>query len=885
MAVFTAIASAIVTAIGVSTATIIGSLTWAGLATSIIAGGLAVGTAKVLGVFKPPAIQQSKDPGVKIQLPPATDNKVPVMYGKVITGGVIVDAGISNQNDTMTYVLLISEETDTGTFSVSRIYRGDQTLNFGSGASAHIVQSVTDTNATASNKVQGKMRCRVYAGGTSSSNQIFPTGVGVTPVAATTMLSTITGSTNYSGLVYAIFQIDYDPEENLVGLDNVQFEIENSLKEPSNVLLDYLRNDRYGAKLTNADLDLTSFNDLYDYSTDQVAYRSSANVSLTHDRWQIDGMLSTYASVKDNIDALSQSCASFFTYNPKEGKFAVVPNRVATTAEKSAAFVFNDDNIVSSITITSPELYSFYNSIEAEYPNLTQKDQTDVVIIDTPAGDRNPNEPDNKIDARYDLVNDNTRVHNLANIDLRQSRTSTVLEFDADYSAIQVDVGDVVKVTQSTYGYSDKLFRVMRVVEQEDPAGMLTVKVLLLEYSDDVYAHSDIRSEGEVGVSGIPGWWTGIWGNIDIGNISNIVNGNVTIIDDPLGGNANIVDPPTGNIIGNINIGDIDDIVYPPFTPPGGPIINVPITVPEIPDITTICTNLYNQKIAGTLPANVDFGHICVDHVPPDGNATFPPRGNVTVPIPVPEPPVIDPTNPTLPIIPDYEFDLDIWFSGPGGNKTTPVTIPSIPVHYGGGTSRASVGQVQAGLQEEQTLANYAMANSDVSSVPIGSPGSLIVPSEFISLGGIDEGTFTATNNLVPFGGSQSDGLIAYKALRTVYYKEYDVDATTGKYTPNGNADLSDQFQGSGYVYSFSDQAPPPSLVDNFEYEISSGRGSTVAVSNGRPPASSTKAYVGNVLAITHLANSNLTNIGVRGAQTTNQDKRIARGDDYIDLR
>ena len=885
MAVFTAIASAIVTAIGVSTATIIGSLTWAGLATSIIAGGLAVGTAKVLGVFKPPALQQSKDPGVKIQLPPATDNKVPVMYGRCIAGGLIVDAGISNQNDTMTYVLLISEETDGGAFTIQKIYRGDQTLNFGSGASAHIVQSVTDTNATASNKVQGKMRCRVYAGGTASSNQIFPTGVGVTPVAATTMLNTITGSTNYDDLVYAIFQVDYDPEENLVGLDQVQFDIQNSLNEPSNVLLDYLQNSRYGAGLTASDLDTATFDDLYDYSTEQVAYTTSLGAPATHDRWQIDGMLSTYQSVKDNIDILCQSCSTFFTYNPKQGKFAVVPNRAATASEKSSAFVFNDDNIVSSITITSPELYSYYNSIEAEYPNLVQKDQTDVVIINTAAGDRNPNEPDNKIDARYDLVNDNSRVHNLANIDLRQSRTSTVLEFDADYSAIQVDVGDVVKVTQSTYGFNEKLFRVMRVVEQETPESMLTAKILLLEYSDDVYDHTTVQSKGEVGVSGIPGWWTGIWGNIDIGNIANIVNGNVTIIDDPLGGNANIVDPPTGNIIGNINIGDIDDIVYPPFTPPGGPIINIPITIPNIPDITTICTNLYNQKIAGTLPANVDFGHICVDHVPPDGNATFPPGGNVTIPIPVPEPPVIDPTNPTLPIIPDYEFDLDIWFNGPGGNKTTPVSIPSIPVSYGGGTSRASVGQVQAGLQEEQTLANYAMANSDVVSVPIGSPGSVIVPSEFISLGGIDEGTFTATNNLVPFGGSQNDGIIAYKALRTVYYKEYDVDGTTGKYTPNANSDILEQFQGSGYLYSFSDQSPPPSLVDNFEYEISGTRGSAQAVSDGRPPASATKAYVANVLAITHLANSNLTNVGVRGAQTTNQDKRIARGDDYIDLR
>ena len=99
-------------------------------------------------------------------------------------------------------------------------------------------------------------------------------------------------------------------------------------------------------------------------------------------------------------------------------------------------------------SISSPELYSTINEIEAEFPLVAKKDQTDVVFISTPGSDRNANEPDNKLSTRYPVVNDFPRVHNLANIDLRQSRVSTVVEFDADYSAIQVDTGDVVKVDQ-----------------------------------------------------------------------------------------------------------------------------------------------------------------------------------------------------------------------------------------------------------------------------------------------------------------------------------------------------------------------------------------------------------------------------------------------------
>ena len=88
---------------------------------------------------------------------------------------------------------------------------------------------------------------------------------------------------------------------------------------------------------------------LYDYSTTSVAYTTSVGAGATHNRWQIDGMFGTYGNVKDTIDTMCQACSTFFTYNPKVGKFSVVPNRAATTSEKTAAFQFNDDNIVGAI--------------------------------------------------------------------------------------------------------------------------------------------------------------------------------------------------------------------------------------------------------------------------------------------------------------------------------------------------------------------------------------------------------------------------------------------------------------------------------------------------------------------------------------------------------
>ena len=573
MAVFTYIATAIVTAfatVGGALVAASGALTLAGsLVTGIIASGLAMGTAKILGVFKPPSSANAKDPGVKVQVAPSTDNKVPVFYGKNLTGGLITDAGISNSNDTMTYVIVLGEKTDTGTYTIGKQYRGDQQLNFGSGASSHIVTSVTDANGTAANDVNGKMRVRIYAGGTAASNQIFPASGN--QVAATTLLSTITASTSYEGLVYVVFQMDYDQENGLTGLGQYTTEITNSLSEPGAVLNDFLLNSRYGAGLSASDIDATSIAALTSYSTEQVAYTTNGGASDTHDRWAINGMMGTYSSVFQTIDMICQACSTFFTYNPKLGKFVVVPNREATTAEKNAAYVFDDDNVLGAIDVTSTELYAQYNEIEAEYPDGTERDQTATVFVTTPSGELNANEPSNKLTVRYPICNDAPRVTNLAQIDLRQSRKDLVVQIEADYEAIQTDVGDIVKLTNTTYGFTNKLFRAMRVTEKESQSGMLSVSLVLLEYDDSVYTHIDATDTSDLPVTGIPGYWS-TFGN------SVVTVGNITVADNQNNTNANVVNSATGAVVSTVTYSSITLPMSPSTGDIGGSFLSVPVT-------------------------------------------------------------------------------------------------------------------------------------------------------------------------------------------------------------------------------------------------------------------------------------------------------------------
>jgi hypothetical protein len=862
MAVFTAIAAAItgaITGAGFAAAfAAAGTLTGLGIATSLLAGGLAIATAKALGPDVP-SIQAAKDPGVKVQLDPSTDNRVPVFYGQVFTGAIAVDAEIKNRNNTMVYVMVIGEKTDTGTYTVNDIYRGDAKLNFG--VNSPTVISITDPNQTSSTNVNGKMRCRVYAGNAQSSvNQIFPAGG--TKVAAQTLCSTITASTNYEDLVYAIFEIDYDPENGLTGLGTLTFDITNSLNSPANVLYDYMTNDRYGAGIPVSSIDTDSIDDMWEYSNingtyGNVEYTNLSNVSAYHSRWQIDGMLSTYQPVKNNIDSICTSASTFFTYDPKGGKFKVVPNREATTAEKTNAFVFNNDNIVSKIEIGSTELYSLYNSIEAEFPAVNQKDQTSTILVTTPAGDRQANEPDNGLNIRYNLINDAPRAKNLANIDLRQSRFDQVITFDADYSAIQVDVGDVVKVTESTYGFSDKLFRVMRVTEKENESGMLTVEVVGLEYDDSVYTHEVVQATAEPGLPNIGNWWT------NIGN-ANINIGNIIIIDDPNDSNANIVDWSNGNIIGNVDWGNIDWPTFPGFIDPNDPFINFTANIPGnalidqiVVDVTpvvddnssTVANTVSNTQIVVDAPINPDFNDF--GYWPTDGidfNFGIPTRG-------------LGVNKFNAPNFTGLQIN-DIY----GVNSQTGATtqhntgVANIAVDPSGYISTFAQGDLAPGTQiEDRPPNNVTVANSAVVPADLGDANSLITSNFNYDITGIDEGDFSIIASTMLGGVNTGSYDVAFAPIGNISYAEY----WQANNQPQGNIvtqflnDGTAGFQGIGLT------GPISTISATQKVSISNTAAAAVASAVG---ANTTGRYYKPVQANVQLAaNSSITDDTANG--------------------
>jgi hypothetical protein len=455
------------------------------------------------------------DQGVRLQIEPDSSSKIPVLYGGAFFGGNITDAAMTNSNKTMWYCLTLSEKTgnlySTGSatsYVFNNVYWNDQRVIFN--ADGVTVNYTVDRSGTIDRSLSGLVRIYFYAGGRTAGQ--LPSGyVGTVPNAETLFPNWTSGTHPMTNLLFALVKVDYNRDKNVTGLGNLMFNITSSMKTPGDVLYDYLTNGVYGAGISATDVNTTSITALNSYSVQSVAYDDQGTGAQTlDDRYQINGLLDTANPVLQNAEAICSASGSWLSYDNIDGKWGVVINKT----EASVAS-FNDSNILGSITVTGTGLQDLYNEIKVEFPHRELRDSADFVNIEILAGDRNANEEDNTLNVTYDIINEPIQAQILGLIELKQSRIDLLIQFQTDFTYINLKAGDVITVTNSRLAFSSKLFRIITITEVQDEDGALLMDITALEYDANVYSVADLyrytRSDvngiitiGSIGVPGTP---------------------------------------------------------------------------------------------------------------------------------------------------------------------------------------------------------------------------------------------------------------------------------------------------------------------------------------------------------------------------------------------
>jgi hypothetical protein len=430
-------------------------------------------------------VTSQPDKGVRLQLNPSTENQIPVLYGSAYFGGNITDAALSSDYKKMTYCLTLAEVTgeklSTGqqtAYTFNNVYFNNNRVVFK--ADGFTVDYTLDSSGNQDIGMRDLVKVYFYKGTTP----IQPVGKsGTTPASHTVMPGWTALTHPMSNLLYAIVEVNYNRDKNVTGLPDCQFHITSDMTLAGDVLVDYMLSTRYGAGIDVSEID-ASFSTLNTFCSTGFTYTNTLGQSTTS-AISINGVVDTNKTILDNMEEMAKAASSWITYDIHSGKWTSIINKAGTSIAS-----FTDGNIIGDIAISGTSLTQLNNAADVKYQNTDILDKTDFVKIEIPEGDLFANEPRGTLQMSLPYTNKQVVATKIGLQELKQARIDKVISFRADYSFINLHAGELIDVTSSIYGFTNKVFRIVTVSEAENDNGSLEVEIKALEYDADVYAYT-----------------------------------------------------------------------------------------------------------------------------------------------------------------------------------------------------------------------------------------------------------------------------------------------------------------------------------------------------------------------------------------------------------
>ena len=472
------------------------SITAISVATMAFAINMIVGMAisftvsAIAGGPNAPSGQNQRDPGNRVQVPPATNNKLPVVYGTTWLGGMVTDLSITDNNQTLYYVISLSETTNSDTgqttdpITFGDIYYGGKKVIFNA-TDAYKVDSLLDESTGESEtNIKGKLKIYLYNNGSLNPYNSNITAIGVMQDA--NLAYQWDNNKLMTNCVFAIVVVTYSVTANLRGLDQTKFQVINSRYQPGDCILDYLTNTRYGCAIPLAQVNTDSLDELNVYSSESFTYTDYDGFTTTQTRFRFDGAVDTQKTVMTVLQDMTSSCDCLLRYDEMTAQWGVIVQQPTYTVDMA----IDDSNIVSAIQVTPMDLSNSFNIAEVKFPDSSNQDTFNSSTFDLAQIDPSllfPNEPVNKQSITLTFVNNDVRAQYLANRFLKSAREDLQVTCSLGFGGLQLEAGDIITLTNVNYGWTDKLFRTNKVTQTFKDDGTILVNLLLMEFNPTVY--------------------------------------------------------------------------------------------------------------------------------------------------------------------------------------------------------------------------------------------------------------------------------------------------------------------------------------------------------------------------------------------------------------
>ena len=317
MAVFTAAAvffAGAATAIGFSAATAatIGAFAVRTLVT--------IGISKLIGNRANKTAAGANDVGSRVQLGPATNNKLAPSYGSAFLAPTVTDAKITTDQKTMYYVFTLCEAT-SGTMSFGKIFWNGKEVTLGAGdySANNKVVSLTN-NATppqVDDSINGNAYIYAFTNGSSSGvNTGGTSAITILQDAGIPVADRWTSTDVMTNTCFIIVKVNYNKDvQDATSMPRLSIQVTNTLTKPGEVLLDYMTDTVYGCAIDVANIDTASLTALDVYSDETITYVPVGGGSTTQARYRVNGPVNTGDSCLNNLQQLIDTCDSWIQFD------------------------------------------------------------------------------------------------------------------------------------------------------------------------------------------------------------------------------------------------------------------------------------------------------------------------------------------------------------------------------------------------------------------------------------------------------------------------------------------------------------------------------------------------------------------------------------------
>ena len=225
-----------------------------------------------------------------------------------------------------------------------------------------------------------------------------------------------------------------------------------------------------------------------------VTVAQGVTLSFGQPAYTANGLADFSTNGKAVLEGLLSSCAGKFSY--VNGRFLMFAG-----ASVTPEMTIEDDNVLAPISInTKSGQGEAYNQVKSVFVDSNQNfiatdtplySDSTFLANDTPSGESNVNYK-KTMELQHPFTDNATTAQRLNRISLNYSRHDMTCTVTTDLGYLQLQPFDVVRVTNSRLGFTNKQFEVINqkltvIGEQQGGAGVLGVQFELKEYDASIY--------------------------------------------------------------------------------------------------------------------------------------------------------------------------------------------------------------------------------------------------------------------------------------------------------------------------------------------------------------------------------------------------------------